>query len=122
MKIMIVEDDFIIRLFIERVIVDAGYGVVAKAATYQDAVDFALKTHPDLILMDIGLSEKRDGIDAAVAIVSQITTNIIYLTGNSDDRTLERAMATKPLGIINKPINDLQLLEKLQNIADLIHK
>lgn len=114
---MIVEDDFIIRMFIEKVVQNTGFNVISKASCFDDAVKNALETKPDIILMDIGLSGSHDGIDAANKILETLETKIIYLTGNSDEKTIYRAMCTKPIGIINKPINEELLSEELKKYA-----
>lgn len=113
-KIMIVEDDFIIRMFIEKVILDSGYELVSRASGYEEAVDQAAQFQPDLILMDIGLSGKKDGVETAARIREQQPVNIIYLTGNSDEKTIERARITEPLGFIFKPIDEEMLKADLR--------
>lgn len=114
---MIVEDDFIIRMFIEKVVQNNGFVVISKASCYEDAVQNALETNPDIILMDIGLSGSHDGIDAANKILETLETKIIYLTGNSDEKTIYRAMSSKPIGIIYKPINEELLSQELKKYA-----
>ena len=116
-KIMVVEDDFIIRMFIEKVVLDNGYELVGRASGCEEAVQLAAQFRPDLILMDIGLSGKRDGIDAATEIRQQQAANIVYLTGNSDEKTMERARETQPLGFIFKPIDEDMLKDDLKKFV-----
>ncbi len=113
-KIMVVEDDFIIRMFIEKVVESAGFKLVAKASSYDEALYFANLSKPEIILMDIGLSSKKDGIEAAEEILKVQEVKIIYLTGNSDENTIERANKTNPIGIIRKPINEELLISELK--------
>jgi CheY-like chemotaxis protein len=113
-KIMIVEDDFIIRMFIEKVVLDSGYELVSRASSYEEAVELAEQFRPDLILMDIGLNGKKDGIETATRIRELLPVKIVYLTGNSDEKTMEHAKSTQPLGFIFKPIDEEMLKEVLQ--------
>lgn len=111
---MIVEDDFIIRMFIEKVVLDSGYELVSRASSYEEAVELAEQFRPDLILMDIGLNGKKDGIETATRIRELLPVKIVYLTGNSDEKTMEHAKSTQPLGFIFKPIDEEMLKEVLQ--------
>ena len=67
------------------------------------------ETVPDLMLLDINLGAKKDGIDLALEIKERFNTPIIFLTANSDPATVNRAKAIKPLAFLVKPFspNDL---------------
>jgi CheY-like chemotaxis protein len=108
-KVLIVEDDEIIQKLIEYRLIALGYHVCAKADTGEDAVFCAMKTHPDVILMDINLKGTVDGIDAAKIIRKSLPPSIIFLTGYCDDETLRRAKEVHPEGYIQKPFNDTDL-------------
>src|SRR3989344_1763140 len=109
-KVMIVEDDFIIRMFIEKVVKSLGAVIVAKASESNEAIELCKQCLPDLILMDIGIRGKIDGIETAKQIKEHCKTEVIYLTGNSDEKTLERAKGTAPYGFIFKPIDEVKLV------------
>lgn len=108
-KILIVEDDMIISLVVENMVKKLGHTVVGKAISGEAAIEMALEHKPDLILMDIRLKGEMDGIEAITSIKQQISTDVIYLTGNSDKVNYERAKATQFIDLITKPftINDL---------------
>ncbi|MBL4861439.1 MAG: response regulator [Crocinitomicaceae bacterium] len=108
-RILIVEDDLIIQMFISRVVQSAGFEVVGEARKCSQAVDIAREMKPDLILMDIGLVGEKDGIDAAEILNKETSIPIIFMTGNSDELTLERARKVNPVDIIFKPIDELRL-------------
>jgi PAS domain S-box-containing protein len=102
-KILIVEDETIVALDIERKLAKSGYEVVGSVTSGEAAIDKVKETPPDLILMDISLEGDIDGIDAAERIQRHFDIPIIYLTAHSHPQTLERAKITEPYGYIVKP-------------------
>ena len=114
-KILVVEDELIIALNIKSILESFNYEVPAIAPSGEEAVEQAFSLHPDLILMDIILSGKIDGIDAAVQIRDRLDIPIIYLTANADKSTVERARITEPYGYINKPIHERDLFTNIDS-------
>jgi two-component system cell cycle sensor histidine kinase/response regulator CckA len=108
-KILIVEDEIIVALDIEKKVAKLGYEVVGNVTTGEAAINTVKKTPPDLILMDISLEGDIDGIEAAEHIQSHFDIPIIYLTAHSDQQTLERAKITEPYGYIIKPFEKRSL-------------
>ena len=102
-KILIVEDEIIVAMGVEQKLLDLGYNVVNIVDTGEDAVKCANQMKPDLILMDIVLKGKMDGIEAAQQIHDDLDIPIIYLTAYSDDDVLKRARITEPYGYMIKP-------------------
>jgi CheY-like chemotaxis protein len=100
----VVEDDRIIARSLRMLLEQSGYEVTAVASTGQAAIHEANETKPDLILMDIILDDEMDGIEATLAIRSQLSVPVIYLTAYSDRATRERADSTQPFGYLSKPI------------------
>jgi CheY-like chemotaxis protein len=113
-RIMVVEDESIVAMGIKYKLEDLGYVVVGIVATGEAAVETALKTKPDLILMDIVLKGDMDGIEAAQKIHQQQDTPIIYLTAYSDEEVLERARITEPYGYILKPFKKSEVNANIQ--------
>ena len=107
--ILIVEDERAIAADLERTLQHLGYDVAASVASGEEAIETAAALHPDLILMDIRLHGKLDGIDAACAIRSKSDTPIVYLTAYADDETIRRATATSPIGYVIKPVEEREL-------------
>ena len=68
----------------------------------------------DLVLMDVRLSGKMDGIDAAVRIREQFDIPVVYLTASADEATLERAKLTEPFGYLMKPLDPRALESELE--------
>lgn len=108
-KIFVVEDDMIIQMFIDRILTNLGLDVIGVARTFEEALAFLENNRPDIIMMDIGLAGDKDGVQTAEVVVEKYQIPIIFLTGNSDKSTLERAKNTNPVGFINKPIDESSL-------------
>lgn len=104
-SILIVEDDFIVAKLIEKSLVDIGYFVTGLVATGEEAIVKSETEHPDLVLMDINLKGKMDGIAASEKIHDTLNIPVIFLTAFSDQKTFERALATAPYGYIIKPFS-----------------
>ena len=108
-KIGIVEDEMIIVETIVLALGKLGYEIAGTAGTYEEGLEMISKNRPDLVLLDINLGTKKDGIDLAIALKEGLGTPIIFLTANSDAVTIERAKEIQPLAFIVKPFskNDL---------------
>jgi len=119
-RIMIVEDNMIIQLDLEDMLEYAGYQVVAKASTGQEAIDMAIVNIPDLILMDIGLKGPIDGIETAERIKLESDVAIAFLSGNSDLKTSQRVLDIQAVSFIIKPINEGVFLAELEKIFSQI--
>ena len=113
-KIMVVEDDGIIRVHLQNVLKKNGYQVCGMASSGPQAVALAMETRPDLILMDIVLDGPMDGIEAAAEIHTQADIPIIYLTAYADAHIIERARITDAFGYLLKPFEERSLLATLQ--------
>ncbi len=108
-RILVVEDERITAEDIKAGLELAGYKVPAICSSGEDAVRQAARLEPDLILMDIKLKGKMDGIEAAGEIRKVQDIPIIYLTAYSDEKTVERAKVTRPSGFLSKPFEKRQL-------------
>jgi signal transduction histidine kinase/DNA-binding response OmpR family regulator len=104
-----VEDDAIATMDIENNLKQLGYGVCAKVAYGEDAIERVKENTPDIVLMDIVLKGVIDGIEAAEAIRSQFDIPVIFLTAFADKDRFERANLTYPFGFILKPFQDREL-------------
>jgi PAS domain S-box-containing protein len=108
-KILIVEDEGITALEIQTKVENWGYDVVGVVSSGEDAVKTALETKPNLILMDIVLKEKLNGIEAARIIKKTQDVPVIYLTAYGDEKTLQNAKLTIPHAYILKPFEENEL-------------
>ena len=107
--ILIVEDEGIIARDIRQQLVELGYEVVGDTPTGEDALTLTAELKPTLVLMDIHLAGKMDGIEAAQAIRKQFGTPVVFLTAFAGAETLERAKLTEPFGYIIKPFDERYL-------------
>ena len=108
-KILVVEDERIVADDIKMSLERLGYAVTAVCVSGEDSINEVEKTHPDLVLMDIVLQGRMDGIEAASIIQSRCNIPVVYLTAYADDKTVERAKITEPFGYILKPFEDRDL-------------
>lgn len=122
-RVLVVEDDSIISEDIQRNLRKLGYPVAGTFTSAEEALDQMESIHPDLILMDIVLHGRLNGIDAAKQIRSQFHLPVIFLTAYSDRITMARARDAKPAGYIFKPFSTDELDHVIQKATkDPSHK
>lgn len=117
-KIMVVEDEWVVAEQICRNLKNYGY-TYSTATTGEEAVKKAEAERPDLILMDIVLKDKMDGIEAADRITSQFDIPVLFLTAHTNHEYVERAKQAMPFGYLVKPFNEKELYT---NIEMALHK
>lgn len=120
-RILIVEDEFLIALTAEAELVEAGFIVVGKAASYEKALELARSTRPDIALMDVRLGAGRDGIEAAIALRSELDLPAIIATGSMDDENRRRAAPAVPLAWLPKPYTGEELVGTVTRALDTLH-
>ena len=108
-RILIVEDERLIAEDIKNTLERIGYNTTVTSAFGVDAFKLVKKKRPDLVLMDIVLKGKMNGIEAAKQIHSQYEIPVVYLTAYADNKTIELAKKTEPFGYIIKPIEQREL-------------
>ena len=109
-KIIVVDDDHTTAKIVKLQLTKMGYNVVAIANSAEEAITLTETHSPDFLLMDIKLGKGLDGIEAAEIIMDKYLTPVIYLTAHADENILARALATNPLGYVNKPLREKDLL------------
>ncbi len=108
-QILVVEDESVAAIHIQRALKSLGYEVPAVFDTGEEAIVKAGEIQPNLVLMDIILKGKMDGVEAAELIRSRYDIPVIYLTASSDSSTFQRAKVTEPFGYILKPFQEAVL-------------
>ncbi len=119
MRILIVEDDRVLSLMLSRMVQRIGHEVVDTVTMGEEAVT-TVNEHPvDLILMDIMLEGKIDGIEAMKQIRNECDSDVpvIYVTGKSDQSTIDRAKETNYVAYMVKPIVFDQLKNTISEIS-----
>ena len=109
LRIMAVEDEALVRRFIDKCIDRLGHRLVALASTSEECLELAKETDPDLILMDVKISGQIDGIETADTLQKETSIPVIFVTAHADVATVERAAKTKPYGYIVKPFTEKDL-------------
>jgi two-component system cell cycle sensor histidine kinase/response regulator CckA len=108
-RVLVVEDEAIVAMDISASLRVLGYEVEGPASTGAEAVGLALRTRPDLVLMDIMLRGGMDGVEAARRIREATGAPVVYLTAYADESTLRRAKVAEPLGYLLKPFEEREL-------------
>ena len=102
-KILVVEDEPIVAMHTKQRLERMGYKVTGVASSGDEAIQQVQKTRPDLIIMDVHLQGKMDGVETAEQILRLGELPIIYQTAYADEKTLQRAMQSSVDGYIIKP-------------------
>jgi DNA-binding LytR/AlgR family response regulator len=113
-KILIVEDEGIIAEDMNQMLSDMGYEVLETAMDYEEALEILSTETPDLILLDVNLRGKKDGIDLAEVINEKYQVPFIFTTSFSDTQTLERAKHVSPVNYLVKPFKKEQLFTAIE--------
>ena len=108
-KILVVDDEAIITMQLEERLAAMGYTVVGMAASGEDAIEKARRLAPDLVLMDIVMPGKQNGIEAAKTIAGDLDIPVVFVTSYADDAIIEKAKQVGPYGYIVKPFNELEI-------------
>lgn len=120
-RILIVDDENLCSELTQVMLLKTGYDVCAVATNGVEAVEMAVEMRPDLVLMDIRLGGEMTGIKAAEKILELIDMPIVYLSGLSDEVTIDSAKLTQPFGYIVKPFSIGELHSTIE-IALYRHK
>lgn len=113
-RIAVVEDEMIIGAKISMQLTTLGYEVTGILSRGEELLQHVEESKPDIVLLDIHLKGKLDGIESATLLAQRFDIPIIYLTANSDEATFNRAKATKPYGFISKPFKQLDLQRAIE--------
>ncbi len=103
--ILLAEDEGIVAEDLRKQLTRLGYTVCAVVATGEDAVQRAEQEGPDLLLMDIRLNGKMDGVEAVARIHRRRQIPVIYMTAFGDAETLKRAKEVSCFGYLSKPLD-----------------
>ena len=108
MKVLIADDEPIIRLDLKQMLENLGYEVVAEASDGQQAVDLARETQPDVCILDVKMPV-MDGIDAVTIITEEGIAPTILLTAYSDKELVDRAKSAGVFAYLVKPFKPSDL-------------
>jgi CheY-like chemotaxis protein len=114
MRILIVEDDAIIAMYLAMLVVDFGHTVCGTADSASGAIEQAADHRPDLVLMDIRLAKGSSGIDAAWELRARHGLRCIFLSANLDELTKLSLASLNPVDFIGKPVLPVLLKRALE--------
>jgi two-component system, response regulator PdtaR len=117
MRVLIIEDEPIIALELERIVEDAGYVPVGPASTLEQALAFAPRA--DIALVDLGLSDGSSGAALGRRLMDRFHIKVIFVTGNPSEVGHGLSGSTE---IISKPFTDARVRESLKKAASLIRR
>lgn len=112
MKILIVEDQVLIANHIKNILEDGGFQNVEMAFKLNEATEKLNEFNPNLILLDINVEGQNSGIDWAEENVKN--AKIIFITGQSEIKTMQKALTTNPIAYLTKPVKEIDLLATLE--------
>ncbi|MDY6076614.1 ANTAR domain-containing response regulator [Mobiluncus sp.] len=112
-RVIVAEDEALIRLDIVETMKENDFEVVGEAADGEEAVTLALELEPDLIVMDIKMP-KLDGITASEKIMKEAPCAIVMLTAFSDKELIERAKDAGTMAYLVKPFDPKDLLPAVE--------
>ena len=112
-RVLIAEDEALIRLDLSEMLREEGYEVVGEAGDGQEAVELAESLNPDLVIMDVKMP-RRDGIDAAAEIAAKRIAPIVVLTAFSQRDLVEKARDAGAMAYLVKPFSASDLIPAIE--------
>ncbi len=112
-RVLIAEDEALIRMDLAEMLREEGYDIVGEAGDGQEAVELAEQHKPDLVIMDVKMP-RRDGIDAAAEIASKRIAPIVVLTAFSQRDLVERARDAGAMAYLVKPFTASDLVPAIE--------
>jgi len=113
MRLLIAEDETIIRLDLRELLERAGFEICAEARDGLEAVELARKELPDLAILDVKIP-RLDGIEAAKRILEERPIPIVMLTAYSQQELIARAVEAGVYGYLVKPFRETDLLPAIE--------
>jgi CheY-like chemotaxis protein len=108
-RILIVEDEAIVAAVLQDSLSRLGYEVPETFPSGEEALERIPELKPDLVLMDIVLQGRMNGIEAAAEVRRRHGLPVVFLTSHADEATFERAKLTEPFGYVLKPFQDREV-------------
>lgn len=113
-SILIVEDEVIVARDIANTLESRGYKVTGVAASSKEALQSVEDERPELVLMDVMLKGKQNGIVTAEKIYQKYNIPVVYLTAYADEQTIQKAKLTEPFGYLIKPFEESHLISAIE--------
>jgi CheY-like chemotaxis protein len=117
-RVLIVEDERVVALNLERQLTSLGYRVVASVPSGEEALRIAASVSPDVVLMDVQLAGAMRGTEAGESLWTRLRIPVVYATAYSDERTLANARSSMAYGFVVKPYRAAQIHAALRLALD----
>lgn len=108
-RVLIVEDESLIAILIEKHLQDLGYSITGICSSGEEAISSLEGKPSEVVLMDVQLSGELDGIQTAKTISDKFKIPVIFITSYTDKNTFNKAKLSSPYGFLTKPINKDEL-------------
>jgi CheY-like chemotaxis protein len=115
-RLLIVEDETLVALFLSDILAELNCDVCGVAASGSEALGIAGRERPTLALVDIGLQGSSDGVETAHALWERFGVPSVFMSGAADPALLERARQAEPLDFLQKPYSAAQLGAVLERV------
>jgi len=112
-RIIIADDESLIRLDLREMLTHLGYDVIGEAGDGKSAMDLARRLRPDLLIMDIKMPD-LDGISAAEELTRERIAPVVLVTAYSDQELVERAREAGVVGYVVKPFREAELMPVIE--------
>nr|WP_300145861.1 response regulator [Propionicimonas sp.] len=113
LRVLVAEDEALIRLDLVELLTEEGYQVIAEAADGEEALTLARKLIPDLVVMDVKMP-KMDGISAAAIIAEERIAPVVMLTAFSQRELVERARDAGAMAYVVKPFDSSDVIPAIE--------
>lgn len=113
LKVLIVEDEELYRLKLDAFILELGYEVIATTDNSEEAIKIIINSEPDIVIMDININGKLNGIEIANKL-QQTNTSFLFITSLKDKELYQQARQTSCIGYLIKPFNELTLQSAIE--------
>jgi AmiR/NasT family two-component response regulator len=112
-RVLIAEDEALIRLDLKEMLEEEGYSVVGEASDGQQAIDLAISLRPDLVILDVKMPV-LDGISAAERVATDMIAPVVILTAFSQRELVERARDAGAMAYLVKPFTKADLVPAIE--------
>jgi len=108
-RVLVVEDDRFISTIFKMFLTELGHEIVGRCETGSNAIELCHQLKPDVVLMDIHLQGDMDGIQTAEKLKTELDLPVIYISGDTSNTIIERAIVSNSYGYLVKPVNKKEL-------------
>lgn len=122
LRVLIVENEALVSLFLTDVLADLGHEVAGCATSLRGALTLAASTPADIALVDIGLAGEGDGIDVATLLRERYGLPTLLMSGTARAVLEQRVAEARPLGYLMKPYTELDVERALADADEWLSR